>query len=586
MDPAAAAATAFLQAFPSSVKGLKALVPHRGYRYPGAPKQVQKWETLRSGKPNLVHGAQVTVIPGTGRTLAQKGVTMDERKRLQNQAVAIAQQHGLHAFADPGLGTFTVYFARQVPAKVAQKARWEPRQLVGGAPTATSGLLLGAGVAAALGAAAWADRRRGSSADYKVQSAPQGVEIQVDPHGLSLSPDETDELWNVFNDAGIVNYFHEERILAVARDSDGDVIGGVTADASEEIALAVQPDWQGSGIGGAMITQLVAQGGGGYMVAGTQAGAGFIRSLPGRFGGFPQQIDAPSWQQQRRMWQQQGWTPPQGSTAFDLDALVQQARAFTPQVLGGMLAQARQHRRPQQRRQQRAGDPANLALLGTSQGLPGAAKRYRAAMLRWPKKPLGTSFTSYGHKLHLKIPSGVRRAFSPTGERMVTDGVVLFPGVPAYVLDFLGHPYGAPGGLTQQEIDRRYNDQLADWVIEHRLGQPGYAAEIPYMFNPVEDAVPIWATAQQPRIPVRLTGVSYCASCTVDAKGGLKAEVEGRQGEPVKYSVDAVRLRAAVDAIGAPVDLHFTPAPGGRQPLFFLVDSSGALRGAMAAIRP
>ncbi len=93
------------------------------------------------------------------------------------------------------------------------------------------------------------------------------AEIKADAYGLNLSHDDIESLWEVFDLAGISQHFSEHPV-AVARDADGDIIGGVT-------------------------------GRGGFMVAGTDAGSSFLFSLPDRLGGFPETLDVPCWEMLR-----------------------------------------------------------------------------------------------------------------------------------------------------------------------------------------------------------------------------------------------------------------------------------------------
>ena len=120
-----------------------------------------------------------------------------------------------------------------------------------------------------------------------------GVAIETDAYGLTLEKDALDDIWNVFNDVDLIRHF-SEHVVAVARDEDGDIIGAVTG--NDELSLAVVEDRQHEGIATEMIRQLLAAGGGGFMGAGTEAGAAFLFSLPHSLGGFPEELDVPSWE--------------------------------------------------------------------------------------------------------------------------------------------------------------------------------------------------------------------------------------------------------------------------------------------------
>jgi len=119
------------------------------------------------------------------------------------------------------------------------------------------------------------------------------LNYEVDPYGLDMETDDLDAAWEVFADAGIERHF-SEHLVVVARDEDGDIIGAIAG--NDELSVAVSPDRQQEGIGTEMIRQLLEAGGGGFMVAGTEAGASFLMSLPGSLGGYPEELDVPMWE--------------------------------------------------------------------------------------------------------------------------------------------------------------------------------------------------------------------------------------------------------------------------------------------------
>jgi hypothetical protein len=123
-----------------------------------------------------------------------------------------------------------------------------------------------------------------------------GVKIEIDAWGLTLEKDILDDIWEVFNDVNLIRHF-SEHVVALARDAEGDIIGAVTG--NDELSLAVCADRQQEGIGTEMIRQLIAAGGGGFMVAGTEAGASFLHSLPNSLGCFPEELDVPMWESMR-----------------------------------------------------------------------------------------------------------------------------------------------------------------------------------------------------------------------------------------------------------------------------------------------
>jgi hypothetical protein len=120
-----------------------------------------------------------------------------------------------------------------------------------------------------------------------------GVKIEVDAWGLTLEQDVLDEIWEVFNDVELAGHFHKH-VVVLARDAEGDIIGAVTG--NDELSLAVCEDRQQEGIGTEMIRQLLAANGGGFMVAGTEAGAAFLSSLLHNLTEGHDALDVPMWE--------------------------------------------------------------------------------------------------------------------------------------------------------------------------------------------------------------------------------------------------------------------------------------------------
>ena len=120
--------------------------------------------------------------------------------------------------------------------------------------------------------------------------------IEARTYGIDLTGDEYDELWEIYDARDIAQYFTEE-VVAVARDSDGDIIGGITESGVDELTIGVNEGWQGYGIGTAMIKALIAEGGGGFMVAGTDAGSEFLWGLYEQLTEAErEELDVPSWE--------------------------------------------------------------------------------------------------------------------------------------------------------------------------------------------------------------------------------------------------------------------------------------------------
>lgn len=122
--------------------------------------------------------------------------------------------------------------------------------------------------------------------------------IQINIYGIELTKDQLDECWEVFNDAGIVQYFYEH-IVGIAWE-DGEPVAVLCG--YDELSIAVHPDHQGQGLGTVLMAAFLEAGGDGYMVAGTEAGSCFLRELPMKLGGFPEELEVPSWEGLQEEW--------------------------------------------------------------------------------------------------------------------------------------------------------------------------------------------------------------------------------------------------------------------------------------------
>lgn len=125
-------------------------------------------------------------------------------------------------------------------------------------------------------------------------------QIRVHPLGLELelTPEEMDDCWEVFHDAGISEFFYEEIVGIVVVD---DVIVGVLCGV-EELSIAIHPDHQGMGYGTVLLAAFLEVGGTGFMVAGTEKGSSFLHEFPSKLGGFPEELDVPSWGSLAEQW--------------------------------------------------------------------------------------------------------------------------------------------------------------------------------------------------------------------------------------------------------------------------------------------
>jgi GNAT superfamily N-acetyltransferase len=118
--------------------------------------------------------------------------------------------------------------------------------------------------------------------------------VKARVYGIELEDDEYDALEEIYQDGDIGQYYSED-VVAVARDNDGDIIGGIT-ESGDELTIGVDEGWQGHGIGTAMIKALLAEGGGGFMVAGTDAGSEFLWGLYDQLTEAErEELDVPSW---------------------------------------------------------------------------------------------------------------------------------------------------------------------------------------------------------------------------------------------------------------------------------------------------
>lgn len=121
------------------------------------------------------------------------------------------------------------------------------------------------------------------------------VTITVQTYGLALDLDDLDGLNDIYEEGDISQYF-SETVVVVARNEHGAIIGGLTESGGDELAIGVDEEWQGSGIGTAMIKKFLEAGGGGFMVAGTEAGSEFLMSLFGKLGDLAENLDVPCWE--------------------------------------------------------------------------------------------------------------------------------------------------------------------------------------------------------------------------------------------------------------------------------------------------
>ena len=114
---------------------------------------------------------------------------------------------------------------------------------------------------------------------------------------LDIDDDDIDALYDIFEDAGIEQYFSED-VVALARSPKGKVIGGITEGGGEELSIAVDDGWRHVGVGLSMMEAFLNQGGGGYMVAGTTDGLDFLISLKYRLSEeHKEMLDIPCWEQ-------------------------------------------------------------------------------------------------------------------------------------------------------------------------------------------------------------------------------------------------------------------------------------------------
>jgi GNAT superfamily N-acetyltransferase len=126
--------------------------------------------------------------------------------------------------------------------------------------------------------------------------------VEVDTWGIDLTYEQIDACRRVFHAAGIGHYFHNN-VLAIYW-VDKEPVAVLSGHDGDELSVAVHPDEQGQGLATVLIAAFLDAGGTGFMVAGTEAGAGFLWDLPIKLGGFPEELEVSSWDAMREEWAQ------------------------------------------------------------------------------------------------------------------------------------------------------------------------------------------------------------------------------------------------------------------------------------------
>jgi hypothetical protein len=103
------------------------------------------------------------------------------------------------------------------------------------------------------------------------------ADTQADSYGLTLTPTQTALVSLLYDAEGILQYQYES-ILAIALE-DGDIIGALTESGEGEWSVVVDSGFQGHGVATTMVKAVLAEGGSGFMVAGTDKGLEFLTGL-------------------------------------------------------------------------------------------------------------------------------------------------------------------------------------------------------------------------------------------------------------------------------------------------------------------
>lgn len=124
--------------------------------------------------------------------------------------------------------------------------------------------------------------------DFRIDA---GIDVDA-----GIDADDFDEaVYSLFDAVGIPGHCYEDTV-AVAYDPDGALIGALTENMGGEWSVAVDSGWHGHGIATALVRQAIADGHCGFMVAGTDDGAGWIFSLYYKLSPDEREaLDVPSW---------------------------------------------------------------------------------------------------------------------------------------------------------------------------------------------------------------------------------------------------------------------------------------------------
>ena len=120
------------------------------------------------------------------------------------------------------------------------------------------------------------------------------ITLRASSYHLETTEDDESRVDTLFEDAGIPQHRYGTTLAVVLE--DGQPIGALTESGSGEWSVAVDDGFRGSGLATQMIQAVLADGGTGFLVAGSEDGAGFIYTLYFRLSEDEREsLEVPSW---------------------------------------------------------------------------------------------------------------------------------------------------------------------------------------------------------------------------------------------------------------------------------------------------
>lgn len=120
------------------------------------------------------------------------------------------------------------------------------------------------------------------------------MEIRASSYHLKTTDAEEEQVDVLFEDGGISQ--HRGETLAIAIE-DGEVVGALTEYNGDEWSVAVDSGCQGVGVATRLVQAVIAQGGSGFMVAGTDDGVSWLHGLYWKLTEDEREsLEVPSWE--------------------------------------------------------------------------------------------------------------------------------------------------------------------------------------------------------------------------------------------------------------------------------------------------